>query len=350
MLRLRSLVGGLLILGLLTACTPDPPDVPADTWSMLGTFPESTQSISQVDLQQLKTEAGISFFGARGIQLTLLDSDMTFDPLTREQRAELNAFIEASGFDPDTDLNAVLIGATPLLDDTDPEALERPLAVFSATFTRDALAEALLDASDLIRPVDEATHRFAFDRAEDADLEDSSTHIALLDDNRIAVGHANDIDALLARHDEGRDGLSVDATTRGLIGYAAQGGSAWSVLLDMPREIEQTVDEIDDADDAEEWQRRLARVAQVTDQGGLAFTLDQQNVQSRLTLVAHDNARDVRRLLNGVLSGAQSQDRWTEDQQAMLENIEIRDEGAFVHIDMSTTQRFLAELALNASS
>lgn len=330
----------------LTGCQPDPPPVADDTLDAIAVFPEGTQSLSMVNLQHLKDEAGISFFSERGIRLTLLDSDVVFDPLTREQRNDLNAFIEASGFNPDTDLHAAYVGAAPVGDEG---VLQAPLLVLRADFTRARLASSLREASDLIVPVDEVhdipVFAFAPRNGEDGA---SDRRLALLDNHRVAVGDARDIEALLERIDRDAPGFVPSADDRELIGYASQSGSAWSVLLTLPEEMDNTLETVQEQNNAQEWQRRLARVATVTRQAGMGVTLSEETVQSRITLVADDNARDVRRLLQGVASGAQSYDGLSADQRAIFEDIAIDDQGRFVHIDINTTQRALAEMILSS--
>lgn len=339
---LTSWIGLVLLLGFLAGCGPDAPTPDDDTLDALSVFPEEVQSVSMVNLQHLKDDAGVSFFGDRGIQLTLLDSDVVFDPLSREQRADLDAFIEASGFDPDTDLSAVYIGAAPM---DDVSGLDKPLLVMNATFERDRLAASLHDASDLVTPVDTESDIPVFAiGTNEANGDASNRHIALLDNRRIAVGDAGDLNALLERIDTNTGGFEASEEDRELIGYASAQGSAWSVWLTLPEEMGELSAEVDD--DAKEWQQRMARIATVTRQAGLGMTLTSEDVQARLTLVADDNARDVRRLLSGIASGAQSYDQLSEEQRTLVENIAINDEGRFVHIDLNTTQRALAELIL----
>ena len=337
----------LLSLGMLTGCGPNPPEPSDDTLSALSVFPADVQSVSMIDLQRLKNDAGISFFGERGIQLSLLDSDVVFDPLSRAQRADLNTFIEASGFNPDTDLQSVYVAASPM-DDT--VEMEAPLLVLNAQFERDRLARSLTDATGLVTPVDTDFDMpvFAFSDTEQETLSNAaSRHMALLDNNRIAIGRASDIEALLDRVDTGTGGFEPSPEDRELIGYASANNAAWSAVLSIPEQMGSAADMFDG--DASTWQERMARVASVTQQAGLGISLTSEDVRARVTLVAGENASDVRSVLRGLASGAQSYSEISDQQRTMLQNLEINDEGRFVHIDLDTTQRALAELVLAAN-
>lgn len=338
----------LLSLSMLTGCGPNPPEPSDDTLNALSVFPADVQSVSMIDLQRLKNDAGISFFGERGIQLSLLDSDVVFDPLSRAQRDDLNAFIEASGFNPDTDLQAMYVAASPMDDTADMEA---PLLVLNAQFERDRLARSLAEATDLVTPVDADTNMpvFAFsDTEQDAQRANADgRHMALLDNNRIAIGRASDIAALLDRVNTGAGGFKASPEDRELIGYASANNAAWSAMLSIPEQVGNAADMLDS--DAHTWQERMARVASVTQQAGLGISLTSENVKARITLVAGENASDVRKVLRGLASGAQSYSEISDEQRTMLQNLEINDKGRFVHIDLDTTQRALAELVLAAN-
>lgn len=344
---LPALAAVLLALGTLAGCGPNPPEPSDDTLNALAVFPADVQSVSMIDLQRLKEDAGISFFGERGIQLTLLDSDVVFDPLSQEQRADLNAFIEASGFNPDTDLQSVYVAASPMGESV---AMEAPLLVLNAQFERDRLASSLADATDLVTPVDTEGDIpvFAFANAErNANVARADDRrMALLDNRRIAIGNPADIDALLDRVQSGTGGFEASADNRELIGYAAANNAAWSVILTMPEQMSNVADMLDG--DASTWQERMARVATVTQQAGVGISLTSEDVQARLTLAAGENASDVRSVLRGLASGAQAYDDLSEQQRTFLQDLEINDTGRFVHVDMQTTQRTLAELAISA--
>jgi hypothetical protein len=337
----------LFALGTLAGCGPNPPEPSDDTLSALSVFPADVQSVSMVDLQRLKEDAGISFFGERGIQLTLLDSDFVFDPLSQEQRADLNAFIEASGFNPDTDLQSVYVAASPMGETA---AMKAPLLVLNAQFERDRLAASLADATDLVTPVDTESDIpvFAFADAERSanEARADDRRMALLNDRRIAIGNPADIDALLDRMQSGTGGFDASAGDRELIGYASANNAAWSVLLTMPEQMGNIGEMIDG--DASTWHERMARVATVTQQAGMGVSLTSEDVQARLTLVAGENASDVRSVLRGLASGAQAYDDLSEQQRTFLQDLEINDTGRFVHVDMQTTQRTLAELMISA--
>lgn len=336
----------LLALGTLAGCGPNPPEPSDDTLSALSVFPADVQSVSMVDLQRLKKDAGISFFGERGIQLTLLDSDLVFDPLSQEQRADLNAFIEASGFNPDTDLQSVYVAASPMGETA---AMQAPLLVLNAQFERDRLAASLADATDLVTPVDTESDIpvFAFaDTERNANVARADDRrMALLDNRRIAIGNPADIDALLNRVQSGTGGFEASADDRELIGYASANNAMWSVLLTVPEQMGDVADMIDG--DASTWQERMARVATVTQQAGMGVSLTSEDVQARFTLAAGENASDVRSVLRGLASGAQAYDNLSEQQRTFLQDLEINDTGRFVHVDMQTTQRTLAELAMS---
>ena len=340
--RTSTLAVLLIALGLLAGCGPNPPEPSDDTLSALSVFPADVQSISMVDLQRLKEDAGISFFGERGIQLTLLDSDVVFDPLSREQRADLNAFIEASGFNPDTDLQSVYVAASPIGETV---AMQAPLMVLNAQFERDRLAASLTDASDLVTPVDTETNMPVFTFANNSNGPRSDgRHIALLNDQRIAIGSAADIAQLPERMQSGTGGFEASADDRELIGYASADNAAWSVILKMPEQMDRVADMLDG--DASTWQERMARVATVTQQAGIGVSLTSEDVRARVTIAAGENARDVRSVLRGLASGAQSYSGISEQQRTFLQDMEIDDTGRFVHVDASATQRALAEMIL----
>jgi hypothetical protein len=333
----------LIALGMFAGCGPNPPDPSDDTLSALSVFPADVQSVSMIDLQRLKEDAGISFFGERGIQLTLLDSDVVFDPLSREQRADLNAFIEASGFNPDTDLQSVYVAASPMGPTV---GMEAPLLVLNAQFERDRLATSLTEATDLVTPVDADADMPVFAFANDGELgRADGRHMALLDNRRIAIGNPADIAALSERMQSGTGGFEPSAEDRELIGYASANNAAWSVILTMPEQMGNVANMLDG--DASTLQERMARVASFTKQAGLGISISSEDVQARMTLVAGENAGDVSSVLRGLASGAQASDRLSEDQRTFLQNLEINDTGRFVHIDMNATQRALAELVIS---
>ena len=335
-LRLPSWIAGFLLLGMLGACGPAAPEPPADTLRTLSFFPSDVQQVVQLDVRQLQEDGALTIATDDGLALRMFDQTI-FSPPPLGDGSEVLSFLDAAGIDLETDLHTLTM-ASPLMGMSG-----TPLAIVRLTMDREQLTEALL-AQGAHRSDELATDDVPVFTLSENNL--GQPHLALLDETHLLFGEGTDVAEALSAEER----FMPSPGERALLGHAATGRSAWTVLFSLPDTEESaarptaTSTGAQEHDSLEEPLRELRQLTSVIQQAGMGLRLTDDMMQAQLTLAAGDDAADVRRVLRGIVSAAQSRNDLSADQRELLERLSITDQGRFVLVQFDGSTAVLRDL------
>lgn len=327
----------LAALLLVAGCGPsvdDAPPLPTRTEQAIALLPSDARFAGMLDLQDLQENGGLSFTSERGITVQFLDSDVTFNPLSAEQQDRLEAFIEATGFEPGSDLHAAYVAG----DSTQPQAV-----LLAASYERDRLTSVLVEQFD--GRLDTTSYQGAPIlrlRAEDEDVSSSSDtplQFALLDDGWMAL--SADTPRLRAIIDRS---LAADAPSDApsmmpLVTRLGGRGGAWIAVRDLPSQrMAQSAGE-----------QRLARLARAVRDAGMALSFRPDGVDGTILLTTDQDPSDVADVVRGALSTLKLQSNLTTEQEELLDRITVikaGDERVWVTFDVP--QETLARILIQS--
>ena len=323
----RLVLFGCALLLLVTGCGPEePPPVPTRTEQAMALFPDNARFVGMVDLQDLQTNGGIAFSSERGVTVRFLDSDLTFNPLSTDQQARLQAFIEATGFEPGTDLHAAYaIG----------DSLQGPPAILlAAEVNSEKLVDHLL--TEFENRVDTSSYRGTpLVRLRDTGQE-PGLRFALLHNGWIAV--SPDPADLRAIVDQSLDNgaPSPDDATPELVAQVAGRGGAWLVARDLS-----TQRAARSADD-----RRVQQVAQAVRDVATALNFEGDGITGTVLLTTDRDAGDLASVVRGLISAGKLREGLTEEQRRLLDKVTVIDQEGQVWIHFEADQETLARLLI----
>lgn len=336
--RLSSYLVGFLLLGVLGACGPSAPAPPADVVRTLTYFPSDLAQVAHVDVRQMQDDGALTIRTDAGLEVLLFDEAIVSPSASGDDPGML-AFVEEAGIDLAADVHTITMTAPTMgLARTS----QAPFVVMKVTMDRAQVAAALLAREAVLS--DELTTEdipvYVLSEGERWD----QPHVALLDDAHLLFGVRADV----ARALSGENGFMPSTGDQALLGHAASGRSAWSVFFAVPNAEELRMEPTRGAartqESPEEWYRELRQLTSVIQQAGMGLRLTDEAMQAQLTLAAGDDAADVRRVLRGVVSAAQSSGDLSTDQREVLERLRITDQGRFVLVEFAGSTAVLREL------
>jgi len=328
----------LLVAALLgTGCGPsvdDAPPLPTRTEEALALLPADAQFAGMLDLQDLQQNGGLSFSSERGITVQFLDSDVTFNPLSSEQQNRLSAFIDATGFEPGSDLHAAYVVG----DSTQPQAV-----LFAASYERERLTSELMAQFDA--RLDTSSYRdtpILRLRPEDGDsLSQNGTPLqfALMRDGWMAL--SSDTARLRAIIDRSlSDDAAPDSPAMMPLVTALGGrGGAWMAVRDLPSQrMAQSANE-----------QRLAQLARAVRDAGMALSFRQDGVEGTILLTTNQDPADVADVVRGAVSTLKLQGDLTTEQQDLLDRITVTEaRGERVWVTFDVPQETLARILIQS--
>ena len=313
----------------MTGCGPDvtnAPPVPARTQQAMTLLPAEAAFAGMLDLQDLQENGGISFSSERGVTVRFLDSDLAFNPLSAEQQERLQAFIDATGFDPGRDLLAAYAAG----DST------RPRTILLATqMDRDRLVEQLVDSFGA--RIDTASYREAPILRLQVDRADVPIQFALMDDGWVAL--SSDPAVLRATIDRSQAPSAPSGRAMPSLVDAIGGrGGAWLTLRDLPSQRLA----LSAGDD------RLNQLARAVRDVASALRFEADGVAGTVLLTTDQNARDVADVVRGAISTVKMNQELSAEQRQLLDQIRVTDATGQVWIEFTVPQETLARLLIQS--
>lgn len=335
-LRLRSWIAGLVLLSMVSACGPTAPEPPDEALRTLAFFPSDVQQVAQLNLRQLQADGVLTIATDEGFELRMFDEPI-FSPSQLGKGSDVLSFLDAAGIDLGSDLHTLTIASSM-------RGFSRtPLAVLNLTMDRAQLTEALL-AEGAKRSEELTTDEVPVFVLSEENL--GRPHLALLDESHLLIGEDADVAQALSAEER----FMPSPADRALLGHAATGRSAWTVFFSLPdtegleMQPTATTTRAQEQETLEERLRELRRLTSVIQQAGMGLRLTEEAMQAQVTLAAGDDAADVRRVLRGVVSAAQSSGDLSANQQELLERLSITDQGRFVLVTFDGSTAALRDL------
>ena len=325
----RVWMGALAFALLLVGCGPDiddAPPLPSRTEQAMALLPANARFAGMLDLQDLQQNGGLSFSSDRGITVRFLDSDLTFNPLSAEQQTHLQAFIDATGFEPGTDLHAAYVAG----DSTRPQAV-----LLAAAFDRERLTDQLL--SEFETRLDTTVHRgtpvFRL-RMNDG----PALQFALMNDGWMALSDNTTLLHTLIDRSLDAAPTSADDAMMPLVTALGGRGGAWFTLRDLPTQrVTQSADE-----------QRLARLARAVRDAGTALAFTQEGVSGTVLLTTDQDPADLADVVRGVVSTFKLSEELSPEQKELLDRVTVTDAGGSVWITFEVPQETLARLLIQS--
>ena len=310
--RISIFLGFCLAL-LITGCTSSP-SVPAETRSALAVFPDDARMMGKVDLQALRTDAGVSFSAERGFTMRLMDSDFSYNPLGDSARAKLQEFMARTGINPETDVKAVYVAASESENDNYRFIVQ---ADMEADQLQQYLDETLGDAFEIGSYNDLPVYRLAFDDA------DSRPHMAVVDDMVLAAPSETGLHTMI---DRAQSGSTDEPSVLPLVAESVPNEGFWVVVRNLP-----TDQLMQEASDDESSFRRIAKVVRDMS-ASVSFANNQAH--GRLLLTTDANADDVASVVRGAVAAMRTGTDLDEEQRALLDKVQVTAGDGQVIIDL----------------
>lgn len=316
---------------LITGCGPDiddAPPLPSRTERAMALLPADARFVGMLDLQDLQQNGGLSFSSDRGITVRFLDSDVTFNPLSPERQRRLQTFIDATGFEPGSDLHAAYVAG----DSTQPRTL-----LFAATFNREQLTNELLTA--FAERLDTTSYRNVPVLRLDARDDEPPLQFALMDDSWMALSaDTTQLHALIDRSLESPPASSDNAIMPLVTALGGRGG-AWFTLRDLPSQrLTQSAD-----------RQRMAQLARAVRDAGTALQFTGDGVSGIILLTTNQDPADLADVVRGAVSTLRLNDNLTQEQQALLDQITVSEgDAGRVWVTFDVPQETLARLLIQS--
>jgi len=319
------------VLLLVAGCGPDvteSPPVPARTEHAMALLPADAQFAGMLDLQDVQEKGGISFSSERGLTVRFLDSDLTFNPLSDEQQERLQEFIDATGFEPGTDLHAAYVVG----DSTRPRAI-----LLAAAMNRDQLVQQMLNTFST--RLDTTTYRGAPILQLRTEAGESTLQFALLDDAWIALSSDRaTLQATINRALDSPSAPSDDHAMMPLVRAMGGRGGAWLALRDLPSQrLAQSAND-----------QRMNQLARAVRDAASALRFEADGVAGTVLLTTDQEAADLADVVRGVVSAVKMNQEITAEQRQLLDQITVTAADGQVWITFNVPQETLARILIQS--
>lgn len=310
----------LLLLAMLSGCTSDmqePVSLTAEAKRATDLLPANSSYVMMMDLKHVRENSP--------------EGDRMFSKLmdqAGEERARFRDFVDATGFDPKTDLNRVYLSSG-----QDAEA-EKATVLLYGNFDAEKIrsyVEANASGDVRISTEGDATlFTLLPDAMKDADMkdadlpEDGPTLAIASRELAILSGMRSTVTETLDRLNNGGQGLSSNDAVMPLVRRAANGQSMWVVTANLP---DTDIDEVD-AQSLEGNQRKMAQVAKAVKDVSASFSFTDGG---ELDAVFHMNtqkdaaASDVADLIRGLAAAARQSKSSFKDFESALDNLDVQE-------------------------
>lgn len=305
----------LLLLVVFSGCNTgmqEPTDLTAEAKRATELLPATSSYVMMMDVRHVRDNS------PEGEQMFSKMMDQA-----GERRARFRDFVEATGFDPKTDLNRVYLASGP---DADAEATTVLLyGAFDTDKIRSYVASNAKGDVRISTDGDATLFTLAPNAMSGADLPDDGPTLAIASDElAILSGTRATVTETLGRLRNGGQALSSNDTMMPLVRRAANGQSMWFVTANLPRT---DIDEVD-TQSLQGEQRKMARVAKAVKDVAASFSFTDGG---ELDAVFHMNtqqdaaASDVADIIRGLAAAARQSKSSFNDFESALDNLDVRE-------------------------
>lgn len=310
-LSLFSLLCCVLLVagGLLVGCenqVETPVAMTLQARSAVEVLPADVQVVGMINLQDMRTNAAFDTFAPARVG--------------GEVSARIQDFIDATGFDPETDLQEVYVAA-PALDDQ-----AAPSFVAYATFDRDRL-EAFVE-QNLADTFDRTNYNgITIYRATE---DDHVLAFAIANENMI-VGSTDvaSVEAMLDRLSGAGTALDDDAETMKLIALASGGSSAWFVARDIGKHVPAA------ADPGKAIERDIQQIGKALQDVAVSVRIQQDGAEGTVFMLPQVgvSSSDVADLTRGVVAAMKASPDVDAYALRMLDQVKVQRLGDEVRVN-----------------
>lgn len=292
-----------------------PGELTLQTRSALDVLPSDVNMVSMVNVERARASAAFEAF---------TDGGFSMQQMTGEGAARFNDLIEATGFNPDEDIERVYFAARAHEDDA------APAFVVYAEYDRDRLDAYIDDQADL--QLERSTYADAPVYLMQKEGHDMA--FALVNDDMVVAGSRAEVYAMLDRLADGSKGLSGNPDMMALIQRAGHPDDMWMALRDLP------TDQAAATDDA------FGQAGRMMENAVLSAGFQRNGVAVKaLGLTRADvNTGEVADLVRGAVAtmkmGAKS-DRATLE---TLDRVDVREVRGGVEVETFVSQEALREM------
>lgn len=316
MRRLPLLSLAFLLFAVGCESVQSPGELTLQTRSALDVLPSDVNLVSMVNVERARSSEAFN---------TFTDGGFSMQHMTGEGAARFQDFIEATGFNPDEDIERVYFAARANEDDA------APAFVVYADYDRTRLDAYIDEQPD-----------FELERSTYADAPvyltqkgDDEMAFALVNDDMIVAGSRSEVYAMLDRLADGSKGLSGNTEMMALVERADHPDDMWMALRDLPADHMNA-----GGDDAFQQAGRMMQDAVLS----AGFQRDGVAIKALGLTRADVDTRDVADLVRGAVAtmkmGAKS-DRATLE---TLDRVDVREVRGGVEVETFVSQEALREM------
>jgi hypothetical protein len=293
-----------------------PGELTLQTRSALDVLPGDVTMVSMVNVERARASEAFDAF---------TDGGFSMNHMTGEGAARFNDFMEATGFNPEEDIERVYFAARTN------EEKAAPAFVVYADYDRSRLDAYIDEQADL--ELERSTYADA--PVYLTQKNDEEMAFALVNDDMIVAGSRAEVYAMLDRLADGSKGLSGNAAMMALVDRAGHPDDLWMALRDLPTDGANAA-----ADDAFHQAGRMMENAVFS----AGFQRDGVAIKALGLTRADVNTRDVADLVRGAVAtmkmGAKS-DRATLE---TLDRVDVREVRGGVEVETFVSQEALREM------
>lgn len=315
MRRLPLLSLALLLFAVGCESVQSPGELTLQTRSALDILPSDVNMVSMVNVERARASEAFDAFTEGGFSM---------QQMTGEGAARFNDLIEATGFNPEEDIERVYFAAR--ADDDD----HAPAFVVYATYDRTRLDAYIDEQADL-----------EFERSTYADApvyiaQDDSDEMAfaLVNDEMIVAGSRTEVYAMLDRLADGSKGLSGNAEMMALVERAGHPDDMWLALRNLPADHAPT------GDDA------FGQAGQMMENAVISAGFQRDGVAVKaLGLTRPDvNSSEVVDLVRGAVATMKMGAKSNRATLETLDRVDVREVRGGVEVETFVSQEALREM------
>ena len=311
------LLAGIVFAGCQDSVSAAGGPVSLQTTEALDVLPAGADMVGMIDFAAARESDALS---------PMMQGQMS--PFGADGSGEMDRFIRLTGFDPETDIDRVYIAGSP-------EAKSGALVVY-ARFDRERIERAIAEEApdEITRTEIEGVPAWVA-----SEEEGEAFVFALPNDRMMMAGNESTVRAMLARHASGQKGLSTDAALMALVEKARHSEGAWFVV--------RGIDASDTPADNEGAMDQLGGLAENVVMS-IGFEDDGMAVDSYIAPRAGAAAGDVADVTRAAVSAMRMQAKAQPGMMDMLDDVNVKEEGAGVRVTAFMPQAMLAEMHRNA--
>lgn len=304
---------GVLLALILTGCENQleaPNTLTLQTKNAVEILPANVQVVGMVDVQAMHGNTSLFPHGA---------DEFSFDDLGGELGARIQAFLEATGFDPMQDVQHIYVAMT--------EGRTEPIpnVVAYASFDQDRM-ENYID-QNLDQEVTRSDHNGV--TVYRAHQKEESMFFALAAESMVVAStEVGAVHAMLDRLAEEGHALEDDAETIDLITLVSQGSSAWMVARNVGNHVPQH------AMSGKALEKSAQQIGQAIRDLAISFTVEEDGADATVILTPADrvNTDDVETLTKGFIAALKAAPDTDEVRLRFLDEMKVNTKGEAVRV------------------